>query len=108
MRLSLACFALIACTLLAGCASAPDEPTLTLQTNKSPEQFTACVVPRLQGQSLTPVLSQAQRRSRIVVSSSLAADRVIEAYKASNGGKVYVYEHSLLTSGMGQAAKECV
>ena len=108
MRLSLVSTALIACALLAGCASAPDEPTLTLETKKSPEQFTACVVPRLQGSALTPVVSQAQRRSRVVVSSSMAADRVIEAYKASNGGRVYVYEHSLLTSGMGQAAKECV
>ena len=108
MRLSLVSTALIACALLAGCASAPDEPTLTLETKKSPEQFTACVVPRLQGNALTPVVSQAQRRSRVVVSSSMAADRVIEAYKASNGGRVYVYEHSLLSSGMGQAAKECV
>ena len=108
MRLSLVSTALIACALLAGCASAPDEPTLTLETKKSPEQFTACVVPRLQGSALTPVVSQAQRRSRVVVSSSMAADRVIEAYKASNGGRVYVYEHSLLSSGMGQAAKECV
>jgi len=108
MRLSLVSTALISCVLLAGCASAPDEPTLTLETKKSPEQFTACVVPRLQGSALTPVVSQAQRRSRVVVSSSMAADRVIEAYKASNGGRVYVYEHSLLSSGMGQAAKECV
>jgi hypothetical protein len=38
----------------------------------------------------------------------VAADNVIEAYKANGGGKVFVYERSLLTSGLGQAAKACV
>ncbi|RJX74097.1 hypothetical protein [Pseudomonas sp. LS-2] len=99
---------LIAGSLLAGCASAPNEPTLTLQTAKSPEQFTACVMPRLQGQAQGPILSQTQRHYRIVVPSSVAADNVIEAYKASGGGKVFVYERSLLTSGFGAAAKACV
>lgn len=95
-------------SLLAGCASAPNEPTLTLVTQKSPEQFTACVMPKLQDNALSPSLSQTQRHYRIVVSSSVAADNVIEAYKASNGGKVFVYERSLLSSGFGRAAKDCV
>ena len=95
-------------SLLAGCASAPNEPTLTLITQKSPEQFTACVMPKLQDNALSPSLSQTQLHYRIVVSSSVAADNVIEAYKASNGGKVFVYERSLLSSGFGRAAKDCV
>jgi uncharacterized lipoprotein YajG len=107
MRTLFAPVALIAFSLLAGCASAPNEPTLTLQTNKTPEQFTACVVPKLQGSAMSPVLSQAQRHYRITVSSSVAADNVIEAYKAFSGGKVYVYERSLMASGFGRAAKEC-
>lgn len=104
MRILFAPALLISSSLLAACASAPNEPTLTLETAKSPEQFTACVMPRLQG----PVLSQTQRHYRIVVPSSVAADNVIEAYKANGGGKVFVYERSLLTSGFGQAAKACV
>jgi hypothetical protein len=95
-------------SLLAGCASAPNEPTLTLVTQKSPEQFTACVMPKLQDNALSPNLSQTQRHYRIVVSSAVAADNVIEAYKASSGGKVFVYERSLLSSGLGRAAKDCV
>ncbi|WP_062382146.1 hypothetical protein [Pseudomonas abietaniphila] len=94
-------------SLLAGCASAPNEPTLTLTTQKSPEQFTACVMPKLQDRALSPSLSQTQRHYRIVVSSSVAADNVIEAYKASSGGKVFVYERNLLSSGFGRAAKDC-
>jgi hypothetical protein len=79
-----------------------------LETKKSPEQFAACVVPKLQGRSMIPTLSQTQRHYRIVVSSSVAADNVIEAYKAPAGGKVFIYERSVLTSSFGQAAKECV
>lgn len=95
-------------SFLAGCASTPNEPTLTLVTQKSPEQFTACVMPKLQDNALSPSLSQTQRHYRIVVSSSVAADNVIEAYKASNGGKVFVYERSLMSSGFGRAAQDCV
>jgi uncharacterized lipoprotein YajG len=93
--------------VLAGCASAPNEPTLTLETSKTPEQYTACVVPKLQSRSLSPVLSQAQRHYKIVMSSSVTADNVIEAYKANSGGKVFVYERSLLGAGVGKVAKEC-
>jgi len=107
MRTLFAPTLLIASSLLAACATAPNEPTLTLETAKSPEQFAACVLPKLQGQAQGPILSQTQRHYRIVVPSSVAADNVIEAYKANGGGKVFVYERSLLTSGFGQAAKAC-
>lgn len=108
MRTVFASAALIACSLLAGCATAPNEPTLTLETSKSPEQFAACVVPKLQGHSMSPILSQPQRHYRITVPSTVAADNVIEAYKASTGGKIFVYERSLMASGFGRVAKECV
>ena len=65
------------------------------------------MIPKLHDRELTPVLSQAQRHYNIVMASSVAADNVIEAYKANTGGKVYVYERSVLSSGVGQAAKEC-
>ncbi|WP_296187397.1 hypothetical protein [Pseudomonas sp. UBA1879] len=108
MRLTFASFALLALASLTGCASAPNEPTLTLATTKSPEQFAACVVPKLQSHALSPMLSQTQRHYRITMSSTIAADNVIEAYKAGSGGKVFIYERSLLPSGVGQAAKDCV
>ena len=52
--------------LLAGCASAPNDPTLTLQTSKTPAQYADCVVPKLQGSALNPTVSQTQRSYRIV------------------------------------------
>jgi len=99
--------------LLYGCASAPNDPTLTLHTKKTPEQYAECVVPKLQQSSLNPTLSQSQRHYKIVVPSKVAADDVLEAYKAPTGGKVFVYERKLLastfvSSSFERAAQECL
>jgi uncharacterized lipoprotein YajG len=99
--------------LLAGCASAPNAPTLTLHTHKTPAQYADCVVPKLQGNALSPTVSQTQRSYRIVVPSKVAADNVLEAYKAPNGGKVFLYERHLLASNFipssfERAAQECL
>ncbi|MBH8611354.1 hypothetical protein [Pseudomonas mohnii] len=105
--------ALVACLLLSGCASAPNAPTLTLQTRKAPADYAHCVLPKLQDDSLTATVSETQRSYRIVVSSKISADEVLEAYKASNGGKVFLYERALLASTFGpspleRAAQECL
>ncbi|MCP1445560.1 putative lipoprotein YajG [Pseudomonas sp. GGS8] len=103
----------LATLLLAGCASAPNDPTLTLQTKKTPAEYADCVVPKLQGSALHPTVSQTQRSYRIVVPSKVAADNVLEAYKAPNGGKVFLYERRLLASNFmpssfERAAQECL
>ncbi|MDO7895904.1 hypothetical protein [Pseudomonas citrulli] len=102
-----------AASLLAGCATAPNDPTLTLQTSKTPAQYAECVVPKLQGSSLNPTVSQTQRSYRIVVPSKVSADNVLEAYKAGNGGKVFIYERHLLASNLlpssfERAAQDCI
>jgi len=99
--------------LLAGCASAPNDPTLTLQTSKTPAQYADCVVPKLQGGALNPTVSQTQRGYRIVVASQVSADNVVEAYKSGKGGKVFIYERHLLASNLlpssfERAAQECI
>lgn len=103
----------VASLLLAGCASAPNDPTLTLQTSKTPAQYADCVVPKLQGIALSPTVSQTQRSYRIVVPSKVSADNVLEAYKAGSGGKVFLYERHLLASNFlpssfERAAQECI
>ncbi|CAH0173399.1 putative lipoprotein YajG [Pseudomonas frederiksbergensis] len=99
--------------LLAGCATAPNDPTLILQTKKTPAEYADCVVPKLQGSALNPTVSQTQRSYRIVVPSKVAADNVLEAYKAPNGGKVFLYERHLLASNFmpssfERAAQDCL
>ena len=103
----------LASLLLAGCASAPNDPTLTLQTHKTPAQYADCVVPKLQGSALNPTVSQTQRSYRIVVPSKVSADNVLEAYKAGSGGKVFIYERHLLASNFlpssfERAAQDCI
>lgn len=102
-----------AALLLTGCASAPNNPTLTLQTSKTPAQYAECVVPKLQGSALHPTVSQTQRSYRIVVPSKISADNILEAYKAGTGGKVFLYERHLLAtnylpSSFERAAQDCI
>ena len=103
----------VASLLLAGCDSAPNDPTLTVQTRKTPAQYADCVVPKLQSSALNPTVSQTQRSYRIVVPSKVSADNVLEAYKAGNGGKVFIYERHLLASNFlpssfERAAQDCI
>lgn len=93
---------------LAGCASAPNQPTLTLDTQKTPEAYAACLVPKLQAKAFDPNVSQTNRHFRIVVSSSLAADNIVETFKTSTGAKVVIYQRSLFAPDFVQTAKECV
>ncbi|PVZ19490.1 MULTISPECIES: hypothetical protein [unclassified Pseudomonas] len=103
MRLALFA-ALPAYALLSGCANGPLAPTLTFETHKTPQAYAACVAPMLPEAT---TVTEASRRYRIVVPSSLAADNVIEAYKAPNGGKVFVYARSLVGGGLVEAARAC-
>ena len=108
MRIAAITPVLLLLTSLAGCASAPNQPTLTLDTQKTPEAYAACLVPKLQGKAFDPSLSQTNRHYRIVVSSSLAADNIVETFKASTGAKVVIYQRSLFAPDFVRTAKECV
>ncbi|WP_137805211.1 hypothetical protein [Pseudomonas sp. G(2018)] len=98
--------AIAASLLLSGCASTPNDPTLTLQTKKAPVDYAQCVLPKLQEDSLHATVSETQRSYRIVVSSKVTANDVLEAYKTSEGGKVYLYERALLASTFGASSLE--
>ncbi|MBT2372562.1 hypothetical protein [Pseudomonas fluorescens] len=103
----------VASLLLAGCTSAPNAPTLILQTSKAPDVYAQCVVPKLEQNALTPTVTQSSRHIRVVVSSKIAADDVLEAYKVSTGGKVFLYERKPLASTFTPskfelAARECL
>ncbi|MGJ7514689.1 hypothetical protein ACSFE6_10180 [Pseudomonas baetica] len=98
--------ALATALLLSGCASTPNDPTLTLQTKKAPADYAHCVLPKLQENSLNATVSETQRSYRIVVASKVAANDVLEAYKTSDGGKVFLYERALLASTFGPSSLE--
>ncbi|HEF4760931.1 TPA: hypothetical protein SAN82_003378 [Pseudomonas putida] len=98
---------------LAGCTFSANTPTSTLQTDKSPEQYVDCVEPKLKDRNLNAVVSNNNRSYRVVISSKVAVDNVLETYKAGNGAKVYLYERqlaasALMTSSLERAALECL
>ncbi len=99
--------------LLVGCSFSPNNPTSTLQTDKSPEQYVDCVEPKLIDNKLNPTVSRSNRSYTIVMSNKVAVDNVLAAYKAENGAKVYLYERqltasTLLASSLERAALECL
>ena len=51
-------------TLLAGCASAPNQPTKELVTAKSPEAFSTCVMQKLQVASIPDLVRLSLRARR--------------------------------------------
>ncbi len=88
-------------------------PDADLADPQDPAQYADCVVPKLQSSALNPTVSQTQRSYRIVVPSKVSADNVLEAYKAGNGGKVFIYERHLLASNFlpssfERAAQDCI
>ncbi|MGA3798596.1 hypothetical protein ACPCYX_12625 [Pseudomonas fluorescens] len=104
---------MLASWLLAGCVSSANDPTLTLLTDKSPEQYVDCLVPKLKDKEMSPVVSGSARSYRVVVSSKVAVDTVLETHRAQDGGNVYLYERQLLTStfkpsSFERAAQECL
>ena len=86
--------------LLAGCVSAPNAPTLTLQTSKAPEAYVQCVLPKLEKHGITSTVTQGSRHARVLLTSKIAADDVLEAYKAGEGAKVFLYERKPLASAL--------
>ncbi|WP_433741082.1 hypothetical protein [Pseudomonas putida] len=103
----------LASVLLTGCSFSPNDPTSTLQTHKSPEQYVDCVEPKLKDDKINPAVSENNRGYRIVVSSKIAVDDVLEAYETDNGAKVYLYDRRLATSTLHtsrleRAALECL
>ena len=84
--------------LMAGCVSSPNAPTLTLQTAKTPEGYVQCVLPKLEKHNITSTVTQNARHAKVVLTSKIAADDVLEAYKSQDGTKVFLYERKPLAS----------
>ena len=102
----------VASLLLAGCVSAPNSPSLTLQTAKTPEGYVQCVLPKLEKHDITSTVTQNSRHAKVVLTSKIAAGDVLEAYKSQDSTKVFLYERKPLASTITPsrlelAAKEC-
>ncbi|AGE26184.1 MULTISPECIES: hypothetical protein [Pseudomonas] len=97
---------------LGGCVTAPNAPSLTLQTAKSPQAYVQCLLPELEKHGITATVTQNSRHATVLLSSKIAADDVLEAYKSQDGTKVSLYERKPVVSAIKPsrlelAAKAC-
>lgn len=98
--------------LLTGCITAPNSPSLTLLTDKTPEGYVQCVLPKLEKHGITADVTQNSRHAKLLLTSKIAADDVLEAYKTQEGTKVFLYERKPLASAikpsrLEMSAQEC-
>ena len=100
------CFLLVAS--LASCAS-PGKPTGSQMTNKTPEEYAACVLPKWQ--ELAPQTTQKSISSgyRIVAPSAVASDEVLDILKSHEGSHAVFYRGSFFRDDkLRHAARECL
>ncbi|WP_416424670.1 hypothetical protein RAM80_02580 [Pseudomonas sp. App30] len=108
MRLPL--LSLFAVVCVAGCAT-PNSPNKTFTSLKSPQEVGECIAPKWQALRPDTESSGNSRHYRLVVSSKLAADEILEIYKTSNGSEVSWYQREPLTLGRGalnKAVRDCL
>ncbi|MGV8917662.1 MAG: hypothetical protein ACOH2R_07665 [Pseudomonas sp.] len=103
----------LAALTLAGCASTPNSPSYTLSSSKTASDYAHCVLPKWQKEASGTTLSETQGHYKIVASSKVAADDIMEIYKASPGSKIFVYHRVPLSSTFGRntletAARDCL
>ncbi|MFJ4384745.1 hypothetical protein ACIP02_10390 [Pseudomonas sp. NPDC089408] len=95
-------------TSLAGCAT-PGNPTASKLTQKTPQEYAACVLPKWQA-----VAPQATQKSiahgyRLTASSAVASDDVLDVVDSREGSRATFYKGSFLSGDkLRQAAKECL
>lgn len=98
---------------LAGCATAPNSPSLVLDTQKTPSQYAECVFPKWQKEKPGSTLTQSRNQATIVAEGKVAADQILEVHRATNGSQVSIYLRGPLPGGIGhtrleKSARECL
>ena len=104
-------FSLLCVIGLAGCASAPNAPSKTFTSSKSPEEVGSCILPKWQALRPDTENTGNQRHYRLTVSSKMAADEILDINKTQNGSAVSWYQREPLSFNRGalnKAVRECL
>lgn len=98
--------------LLAGCSSTPNNPSVNLDTKKTPGDYVACVYPKWQKAKPEATLSESRGHYKILIASKIAADEILEVYKGNPNTRVFLYQRTPLASLMHRnletAARDCL
>ncbi|MGE8370835.1 MAG: hypothetical protein ACN6PC_05210 [Pseudomonas putida] len=93
---------------LVGCAT-PGKPTASKLTQKTPQAYAACVLPKWQ--VLAPQASQKSiaHGYRLTASSAVTSDDVLDVVDSRDGSRATFYKGSFLSGDkLRQAARECL
>jgi hypothetical protein len=97
---------------LAGCGSTPNNPSVNLDTHKTPADYAACVFPKWQKARPEATLSEGRNHFRILVSSKVSGDEILEIYKGNPTTRVFLYQRtplaSLVHNRLEKAARDCL
>jgi hypothetical protein len=98
--------------LLVGCGSTPNNPSVDLNTQKTPADYVACIYPKWQKIKPEASLTESKGHYKILVSSKVAADNILEVYKGNPNTRVFLYQRaplsSLVHSNLELAARDCL
>lgn len=107
MRIFIVAFGI---AVLAGCVGPGDllknDPSLTLQTTKSPKQYALCVFPKWQDARTDSSMVETEAGYRLLVASNNMADELLEIRKTSTGTTVTLYQRMAWSKMPGRSAIE--
>lgn len=76
---------------LAGCVSAPNTPSLVLNSSKPPSEYAHCAYPKWRESNANTSLSQHRGNFTLVAQSSIRANQIMNVYKDGEGSQVEFY-----------------
>jgi hypothetical protein len=98
--------------LLTGCGSTPNNPSVNLDTKKTPADYVACVYPKWQKAKPEATLTESKNHFKILIPSKIAADEILEVYKGNPNTRVFLYQRtplsSLVPNNLEKAVRECL
>ncbi|WPO98076.1 hypothetical protein SFA35_15610 [Pseudomonas sp. HR96] len=94
---------------MAGCASAPNSPSVTLTTSKSPGEYAQCILPKWQAERPGTQMTQHRELYTLTAPSGIAADQILEVHKTSTGSQVALYlRGAVLRTRLEKHARSCL
>ncbi|WP_075226638.1 hypothetical protein [Pseudomonas alkylphenolica] len=105
-------FRILICSTLAasliGCAS-PGNPTGSKLTDKTPEEYAACVLPKWLAVAPHAWQKSITNGYRITAPSAVTSDEVLEVVEYHDGSRATFYKGSFLSGDkLRQVARECL
>lgn len=91
---------------LTGCGSTPNNPSVDLETSKSPSDYVQCVFPKWQQAKSSATMTESKGHYKLLVSGKVAQDDILEVFKGNPNTRVFLYQRAPLANAFGRSALE--